>query len=383
MSASLQTTIALILVVLTVVAFFYRWLRDRKKSGCGGGCGCSFNKIKFQMEEKRLTNIAFTYANTVLCDGAGSQLHRLYGVYALSRRFNVSYYHSPLKEIGYQGVVALEKNENSAELLKRYNDIFNIPSDIELPKKFEIISLEIGDGEALAKLVQHAREKKNKFFLVALVCTAPFSDRNPTVFECVKPLSPFKKKSSPIFRVAIHVRWGDLPIGHAERLLPNDYYIKAATKVIELLEKAKIPFVCELHTELPTKPFLVTADHHGMKNRIDRYRPEEPVMLTPEQYGISDFDAIPNLQQRINEDPIETLEALATADLLMMSKSSFSYLAALFNQEGSVLYAPFWHPPMADWIKWNPPILFTEAFEEYCEKWKKMAAKNTKSYEKE
>lgn len=321
------------------------------------------------MEEKRLTNIAFTYANTVLCDGAGSQLHRLYGVYALSKRFNVSYYHSPLKEIGYQGVIALEKNENSVELLERYNRIFSIPSNIALPNSFETVSLEFGDGVVLSELVEQARAEKKRFFLIAIAFTTPFSDRNPAVFECVKQLSPFQKKSSSLFRIAIHVRWGDLPIGHAERLLPNDYYIKAATKAIEVLEKSKIPFICELHTELPTKPFLVTADHHGMKNRIDRYRSEEAVILTPEQYGISDFEQISHLKKCINEDPIETLEALSTADLLIMSKSSFSYLAALFNQEGKILYAPFWHPPMADWVQWNPPVLFVEQFEEFCETW--------------
>ncbi len=53
-----------------------------------------------------------------------------------------------------------------------------------------------------------------------------------------------------------------------------------------------------------------------------------------------------------------------------MSKSSFSYLAALFNQEGKSLYVPFWHPPMADWLRPFPPVFFEEQLEEYCEEWK-------------
>ena len=165
------------------------------------------------------------------------------------------------------------------------------------------------------------------------------------------------------------MRWGDLPIGHEERLLPNRYYIDAAMRSAEILEKQKIPFVCELHTEMPTTSFVVTPQHHGVKNRIKEYRLKESVMLTPEQYRVSDFEVIPNLHKRINEDPIETLEALATADFLIMSKSSFSYLAALFNQEGKSLYAPFWHPSMADWVQFNPPLLFGEHLEEYCEEW--------------
>ena len=44
------------------------------------------------------------------------------------------------------------------------------------------------------------------------------------------------------------------------------------------------------------------------------------------------------------------IERLATADILVMSKSSFSYLAAILNVTGIVLYHPFWHYPLADWL---------------------------------
>jgi hypothetical protein len=322
------------------------------------------------MVGERLNNIALTYANDILCDGAGSQLHRMYGVYALSRRFQVSYYHSPLKKIGYQGIVALENNENSEVLLKRYNDLFYLASDIELPNKYTTKMLMLGDGQALAGLVAQARENKNNFLLVKMPFSAPFTDKHPEIFDCLKEISPFQKKASSTFRVAIHVRWGDLLINHTERLLPNEYYIKVANKVAQMLKQWEIPFVCELHTELPTKPFWVTSEHHGVKNRIEQYCLKESVMLTPEQYRISDFDVIPCLLPCVNKDPIETLEALATADLLIMSRSSFSYLAALFNQTGAVVYAPFWHPPIPGWLQFNPPILFIEQLEEYGEKWK-------------
>lgn len=41
MTPEIQTAIALALVVGAVVFFAVRWLKARKKSGCGGGCGCS------------------------------------------------------------------------------------------------------------------------------------------------------------------------------------------------------------------------------------------------------------------------------------------------------------------------------------------------------
>jgi hypothetical protein len=41
MKPELQTAIALGLVVAAVGFFVTRWLRARKKPGCGNGCGCS------------------------------------------------------------------------------------------------------------------------------------------------------------------------------------------------------------------------------------------------------------------------------------------------------------------------------------------------------
>jgi hypothetical protein len=46
----------------------------------------------------------------------------------------------------------------------------------------------------------------------------------------------------------------------------------------------------------------------------------------------------------------ETYTAMVMADILVTSKSSFSYAAALLR-EGQVYYTPFWHRPASKWIK--------------------------------
>jgi HAMP domain-containing protein len=40
MSPGIQTAVALGIVVAAVAFFITRWLRGRKKPGCGGSCGC-------------------------------------------------------------------------------------------------------------------------------------------------------------------------------------------------------------------------------------------------------------------------------------------------------------------------------------------------------
>jgi len=44
MTPELQTIATLTLVVLAVGYLAVRWLKARKKPGCGGGCGCSAGK---------------------------------------------------------------------------------------------------------------------------------------------------------------------------------------------------------------------------------------------------------------------------------------------------------------------------------------------------
>ena len=312
----------------------------------------------------RLNNFAITYHNEALVDGAGSQLYRIYGIYALTRLYHVSYYHSPIQRIGYQGVLLLEKNEENLELTQRYNETFHIPSDVEVPADAKVIDLCFIEKENLAELIEEARSDPSKFFLVKIAFANNILDKKPSALAYARAISPFKKKPSPLFRIAIHVRWGDLPIGFSQRLLPNRYYIMVAQKIMETLERAEIPYVCELHTELPSKSFTVTPNHYGVEGRL-----KEPMLLDPEQYKIEDFNAIANLKKWINHDPIETLEKLATADIVVMSISSFSFLAAMLNETGTAVYFPFFHSPMPGWLQHFPSFLFDEQLEKYCKQW--------------
>jgi hypothetical protein len=90
---------------------------------------------------------------------------------------------------------------------------------------------------------------------------------------------------------------------------------------------------------------VISPGHYWINDKIS-----QNTSLSPEMNSLDDFDVIPNLRKFVNGDPIEALEAMATADLLMMSRSSFSYVAAILNAEGIVIYHPFWHSPLPEWI---------------------------------
>ncbi len=245
--------------------------------------------------------VGLTYANDRHMDGAGAQLQRIYGIYAISRFCNLPYVHS-IHE--------------------------TIHSDLDIFKRLDIYAKSTG-----------------KIILIRVLYPYSVTDRNPEIYQYVKAVSPFQHNRSKVFRLALHVRRGEEFVIDSERMLPNSYYVACALKFIDGFKALDIPFVCELYTEVASKPFVVTPQHHGIEGRI-----RGNVTIDPQVNRLEDFDILPNLVRFINGDPIDTLRRMATADALVLSRSSYSYVAAILNANCIVVYHPFWHSTLTEWL---------------------------------
>jgi hypothetical protein len=296
------------------------------------------------MELPGRPHLAVTYATDAMQDGAGAQLQRIYGIYALSRALGVPYVHSPIEHLGYHGLLALENNAPSSGLLSECNRVFHVPSDIQVPEVTTIHDMRDADAGAIEALKNAGNDGTN-FHLIRICLPYPVTDKDPETYRCVKAISPFPYRRSDVFRLAIHVRRGEEYAIDSDRMLPNEYYVSCALRFQEILRKLDILFVCELYTEVATKTFEVTPQHHGINGRMSKNMTYDPGMS-----HLEDFDTVPNLKSYINADPIDTLRRMATADALIMSRSSFSYVAALLSQNCSVIYHPFWHSAMKEWL---------------------------------
>lgn len=280
----------------------------------------------------------------------GAQLQRIYGIYAISRLLGVAYLHSPLADVGYQGLSALETNVADPDFHHEFNELFSLPSDVDssLSAKPALrlpnISLRVAN-----ELI--AWTKGSKMTLVRLAVPHGIADQSPDCYGVCQPLSPFSappRDGRPL-RVALHVRKGEQVILESDRMLPNRYYVRVAELIADALETLGLPYEIELWTEVPTSDLVVGLYHHGINGRLT-----EPVATTAEMYGLEEFNALPNLVHRLNGRTIDCLQGLATADVLVMSRSSFSYVAAILNRTGTIMYHPFWHSGMSSWIEVGP-----------------------------
>jgi hypothetical protein len=73
-------------------------------------------------------------------------------------------------------------------------------------------------------------------------------------------------------------------------------------------------------------------------------------------YSIGDSEYFKELENHdvilhINENISKTFTELVGADILVTSRSSFSYVAAILS-DAIVYYKEFWHPPSKKWILW-------------------------------
>lgn len=118
--------------------------------------------------------------------------------------------------------------------------------------------------------------------------------------------------------VAVHVRRGDVGRNrNAQRFTPNGRILHTIKLLREVLDDLRITAAIHVHSQGASEEF-------------------------------SDFAKI-GCELFLDTDAVWTMQQLAEADVLVMAKSSFSYIAALLN-EGVVLYEPMFDPPLSSWI---------------------------------
>ena len=88
-----------------------------------------------------------------------------------------------------------------------------------------------------------------------------------------------------------------------------------------------------------------------MNNLRQKYNNKNILFHIYSQGYLHDFNEFINSDVvfHLNEDIVETFIGMVSANVLIMSPSSFSYVAGLLS-DGEVYYKRFWHNPKSNWI---------------------------------
>lgn len=122
--------------------------------------------------------------------------------------------------------------------------------------------------------------------------------------------------------VAVHVRRGDVtPCGkYANRYLPNSHYLHILQKYV------------------PTGKSVAVFSESEAFESFDEFRDK----------GYAVF---------LDSDLSHVWRTIMTADYVVLSKSSFSFIPAMLNPTATIIYTPFLHPSLSDWKTVGQEIL--------------------------
>lgn len=290
--------------------------------------------------------LAVTYDQHGASDGVGAQVQRIYGLYALARSLGIKYVHTPLERVEYQGFIALLNRSLDPNFVERYNTFFTLPSDdfdLEGCERIKIHNLNLATVERYrAQAVATGRS-----ILLQTLLPFAYTDVYPAAYKTLHEVSPYRDyQPSGAISVCIHMRRGDNLPDSRRRWLPNSYYLRVCEQILKVLDEQGVPYTMRLHSEMPTRRYALYPLSPGLY-----FDPEQPVTIDPVDYALEDFDALPNLEMVFNAEPLDALRDFATADVLILSASSFGYLGGMLNPHGVVVFAPFtWNAALPDWL---------------------------------
>lgn len=261
-------------------------------------------------------------------EGIGAQYQRIIGILAICKVHNFYYYHKPIT-VGHN-------YDNDPEWNNKWNMFFNI-KNID----YNINITNINDYKQL--FIPHTIDNVN--FLndinnIIYNFQNPHNiiNKNPdlyynSIIEDIRKVYDDKNKNLPLKffipnkkNVAIHIRTANIVDTEPHELLPgNIRYISNETykKIIKLLSNDN------------------THIH----------------IFTQASFNIDDiYTGINNISYHIDTDTFDTFHHFINADTLFISKSSFSYLAAIYNKN-NIIYEPSFLVPLKHWTNINDLLL--------------------------
>lgn len=241
-------------------------------------------------------------------DGMGQQIQRRISIWAYCKLNNLKYVHNPIESLQHNYL-------NDGEFENKADNFFNLGDG-------ELSIDDVDSSQIITKLCMNDYFNKNGVDLYDKV-RGEFREK---YFRTPKPEVVYDSAKK---NIAVHVRRGDI-VGkkHRFRKRGNDdqYFISLMEDLNKRYNKK-----CKFYLFSQTK----TTKNGKMRKA-----------------NLSMFDNFKKLnmdiQFVINGCPFSDIHHIMMSDIIIMSKSAFSYVPALFSN-AHVIYNKFWDEPKSYW----------------------------------
>lgn len=299
--------------------------------------------------------IALTYLNTSKADGVGAQIQRILAIRSLSASLHLGYLHTEINSLAIHPLDSYQNNEEMEVFLLKLNHEFWMHNSGE--NLDEALCERQTDTLTFSFLFSCVIKAKflNKQILIRLVEPYPICEYDPNLYQGILHLLPnfvLPPKTGVI--VAVHYRRGvgGFVVQQGERLsreIAGNYFAALVKEIINKHKGSDLKVV--VFTDSPTQDVVYEPldDQNHLWVNSPRFNQGKMYVQGLDVREVF-RDVSADIQVLYGGDPLEVIRRLASADHLILSRSSFGYVAAILNNKGRVYFpSQFWHVPMKDW----------------------------------
>jgi len=259
--------------------------------------------------------------------GIGHQIANWNAGLWFSHQFGLKFAHSAFPSDKWEKILGFGTDEVTAEILKKEHGY----KTVLLPIFDEFNTKDI---QKIKKIISSYSNKKIIFILEQ---DQNYADQFGVMEHLQKKFYQSQQKnnnqlkfSNKFFNIAIHVRRGDISIGQTN----NNSNLLMRWQDSKYFEEILHNTVKNLEIRKPIKIYLFSQGN--LKD-------------------FENFNEFKNVEYCLDMNTYETFLHMVYADLLITSKSSFSYKPALLSRGIKICPRDFWHgyPDKSDWILAN------------------------------
>ena len=166
-----------------------------------------------------------------------------------------------------------------------------------------------------------------------------------------------KIESNDEIKISVHLRFVNFAT-NTERYLDPEYYYESLNQITRKLNHLGTRYKINLHSDF--KEALPTPSKLGISKSTFEYLMNIGVSGQDGEVDLDTFNRAIECKTRIireyenvieieANDPLSSLKVMANSDYLILSKSSFAFVAGVLNKKGQIISPEYWNLPLNNW----------------------------------
>lgn len=308
--------------------------------------------------------VCLSFNNHKSKDGIGAQVIRIIDVYSLSKHFKMGFVNSPIIQFDSNPGDNLNSPEEKFNFISELKDFLNL-EDSSCKQTHRIRQLNYsrvfrlpGALSAYFILKKFLNYFLNRHELLIINNPYSFTLRYPNIrsyfIQASRNLT-INSNNDDICRIHVHIRRGLISKNIlSNRFIPTSWYLSLLLPIQATLDNLGVKYEFTIHTDVHegnkqwSSSGVSTESMVYLQNGGNEMDKDFNFTLDYEDFNISLSDL--KVMRIVTElNPLESWKLMQEADILVIGKSSFSFVGALLNQSAQVISPVGFYSGPRDW----------------------------------